>query len=146
MNSLNKVFNFYNVSVDEDGYVSVEEGKVGNYKWKGFINKDSGSIIEEKDIDEKVEEFLSDGNNEEWFGEEVGEKEKLLKGIENIKEWLVSVGGIVVIWSVEYDWNMCVVSKDLFDEDGECLEEDVCFDDGEEVLEWFNREVDESEF
>ena len=154
INKFNKL-KLFNVVVDEDGFVGeLEESNVVEYKWKGYISKDGMcDVVEwnlEEDgvsgVDEYVKSFMG-GINREWkFEKEVGEKEKLLKGVEILKELLFSCGGVLISWSVEYDWNLCVVLKELFDEDGEVINESEYYDDGELGMEWYNREVDESEF
>jgi len=144
---------FNNVCVTEDSEVEIEEGVLDSYKWRGYINKDGMSSVvsyEVKDdgvcgeIDEVFKEFVS--CDEEWFSENEEDREKVLKGLNDLREMLFSSGGVLVSWSVEYDRNLMVIWKELYDEDGELIDENVCYDDGKEGMEWYNREYDESEF
>jgi len=149
---MNKLM-IFNIGVDEDGVVCVEEKELEDYKWKGYINKDGMcEVIEyefkdngEEDLsklDDVIEEWLE--KDKDWFSDNVEEKKKLVNGLEGLKGVLFSCKGLLVRWGVEYDDNLCVIYE--VDDDFDDVDFSNVVEGKEKELEWFNREVDESEF
>lgn len=145
---------YFGVCIDEDGCVNIDDVLVKDFKWKGYVNENCGSVVKwsnencermediKGEIDVVMDRMLNGGVNKEWFNEDEDgkeEKEKLLKGFENIKELLFSCGGVLVGWGIEYDDNLGVLVVDN--------DEEVVYNDKvDEIEEWFKREVDDSEF
>lgn len=126
--------NFYNIGFNEDGEYFCEEGKLEEYKWKGFLSV-NGMCKLCKDWKNNIRDYFEDGD--EWFEEDedgIKEKEKFEEGLKKFKELEEKFGGVVLMWGVECDDNWIL----LYDENNRDIEE--------EVDEWLKREVDESEF
>jgi hypothetical protein len=125
----------FNIGFDEDGLYLKDEGKLDEYKWRGYICEKGGMSGILKDYDKDIKDSKVGGVNDEWFnGDGKEEWGKFEKGYEKFKELKEEFGGVVIGWSVECDDNWILI----YDENNKDVEEEV------EV--WFNREYDESEF
>ncbi|MND73568.1 hypothetical protein D3C80_651470 [compost metagenome] len=103
------------VSVNEDGEVSVNVCGLGDYKWFNYMVMDGGlkRVIDESEIEGDYEEWLK-GSKESGLIEDesvvVGIKEKMFEEVEKVVEEL---GGDVVfmskLWSIEVDFSLSIV-------------------------------------
>jgi len=130
---------FINIGFDEEGYYLMDEGKLCEYKWKGYLSS-NGMCGKEEGYKENIEGFKVGGVNKDWFEENeenengIEEWKKFEVGYKKFEELKEKFGGVVYNWCVEYDNNWILI----YDEENKDVEK--------LVGEWMEREVDESEF
>lgn len=119
--------------VDEDSLVVISAATdVTKYKYRGYINSEANAmIIDSSDLEQEIETIMDMTHDEEFFFDTEKNIELLKQQFDLIKRLVQTDEDCLLIgWAMEYDSSICV----LFGESKI------------ELTNWFNREVDDSEF
>lgn len=123
---------FYNVGIDEDSRACIDIGDdITKFEYRGHIGEQG--MCGCHDLVELPQNF-EDIVNEDIFlqNDKQGKKERktLVEHFDKLLSLYNEHGGILLTWAVEYDQNWLLIY--------DCTVE--------EFKEWYNREIDESEF